>query len=206
MNKIMKVLPVLCVGAMILSGCELDGKTSTSTPTVSADVATSAPETTPVTASIADEPSTPETTTKKESTPETTESKEESKPQSANSVVFDDLEITVNPNISLTKLDNQFSDLDGSTVLVVPVTVKNVSDETKGLNPFYVKYFGSKGTELDDLYFYFDDGSKLFNDVRPNADTTSNLYMIYDGDGTYYVSFNSFSEKKEIAIDVSLGE
>lgn len=206
MNKIMKVLPALCVGAMILSGCELDWKTSTSTPTVSADVATSAPETTPVTASIADEPSTPETTTKKESAPETTESKEESKPQSANSVVFDDLEITVNPNISLTKLDNQFSDLDGSTVLVVPVTVKNVSDETKGLNPFYVKYFGSKGTELDDLYFYFDDGSKLFSDVRPNADITSNLYMIYDGDGTYYVSFNSFSETKEIAIDVSLGE
>lgn len=187
MKKLRLVLPVLCVAAMLLSGCEL-GKNS-STPTVSADISSSEQETSSVVEA---------------SVPETTESIVESEPQNSNSVLFDDLEITVDPSITLAEISNQFSELDGSTALVVPVTIKNTGDETSSLNMFYAKYFGSKGTELDSLYFFFDDGSDLFKDIRPGASITANYYMLYDGDGTYYLTFNSFSETKEIAIEVAL--
>ncbi len=195
MKKIKHVLPILCV-ITLLSGCGVIKTSSSeqSTPTVSA-VITSQQETTKQ----------QETTTiKEETTPETTESIEEPEPQASNSVVFDDLEITIDPNITVTSVSNQFSDLDGSTVLAVPMTIKNVGNETNSLNMFYAKSFGSKGTELENVYFYFDDGSTIFKDIRSGASMTSNYYLLYDGDGTYYITFKNFSEEKEIAIDVKL--
>ena len=79
---------------------------------------------------------------------------------------FDDLEITVGKEISFDTLKNQFSDKDGSTVVRIPLTIKNLKDEEHHLNMFFVKIFGSKGTETDKCDSYFDDGMNYGNSYR----------------------------------------
>lgn len=115
---------------------------------------------------------------------------------------FDDFELTVEKSYTKTKIDNMFSDNDGKTVIKVPVKVKNVSDETSHLSSFYITYFGSKGTEIDDVEYYFDDSIDDSKDFRPGAEAKKYIYLLYDGSGTYAVEFEYFSETKTVEIEV----
>lgn len=127
----------------------------------------------------------------------------EAKPTLGSTIEFDDLSITFGTEIFSTVLENQFSDLDGSTVVSVPVSITNRKAETHSLNMFYVEEFGSQGTELDTCYTYFDD-IRMAGEMRPDATMDGALYFLYDGDGTYYISFDNFKEKVEVEIPVAL--
>lgn len=116
---------------------------------------------------------------------------------------FGGLEITFGTDISWSKVDNQFSESNGKEVFSVPVTVKNVSDETQGLNPFFYNCFEPNGTKLDGVYTLFDDGMKLFDELRPDAEQTHPMYIIYEGDGDYVVEFDNFTDKVEVKIPVA---
>ena len=50
---------------------------------------------------------------------------------------FDDLEITISDKYSFDTIDNEFSEYDNQTVIKLPVTIKNLKDETHSLNMFY---------------------------------------------------------------------
>lgn len=103
---------------------------------------------------------------------------------------FDDLEITLGNDITFTKIDNQFSDYNGQTVVKLPITVKNLKEETHSLNMFYFSIFGSSGTQLSTISSYFDDSIDFAGDLRSGASYTKYLYFLYDGDGTYDVEFS----------------
>lgn len=123
----------------------------------------------------------------------------------SNSVNFGGFEISIDASKGfLTSIENTFSDLKGQTVIAIPMTIKNCNNKTDNLNMFYVKTFGSKGTEIDSVYPYFDDGRDIFSELRSGASITGNYYMLYDGDGTYYISFDNFAEEAEIPITVTL--
>lgn len=49
-------------------------------------------------------------------------------------------EITIGDSIKWVKLDNQFSDHDGADVAELPITVKNLSDETHGLKYVFLLF------------------------------------------------------------------
>jgi hypothetical protein len=118
--------------------------------------------------------------------------------------VFDDLEITFGKNIKWVTLENQFSDLDGSTVIQIPMTVKNLKNETHGLNMFYYTLYGSKGTELDDVSSYFDESVDFAGKLRTGASQNVYMFMLYDGNGDYYVSFETWgSDPIEVRIPIS---
>ncbi len=131
------------------------------------------------------------------------EKKPEAKPTLGSTIEFDDLSITFGTELSTAVLENQFSDLNGSTVVSVPVSITNHKEETHSLNMFYVEEFGSQGTELDTCYTYFDD-IRMAGEMRPDATMEGALYFLYDGDGTYYISFDNFKEKVEVEIPVAL--
>jgi len=116
---------------------------------------------------------------------------------------FDDFEITLGDSISWTTLENQFSDMDGSDVFYIPITLTNLSDETQGLNMFSYTLFGSAGTQLDSVSSFFDDDVAWAGDMRPGATLESNLHILYDGDGEYYIEFDNWSESLEVMISVS---
>lgn len=182
------ILPLVLTTVISLSACEI--KPTTNSSKIASEI-----ETTATTTNVISEK------------PSTTESFIESTPKSENSIVFDNLEISIDKSkVYSTMIDNQFSDLDGSNVVALPLNITNLSSETNSINMFYLKSFGSRGTELENVYYYFDDGKDIFKDIRSGATLHATYYMLYDGDGTYYISFNSFSESKEIPINITTTE
>lgn len=119
---------------------------------------------------------------------------------------FDDLEITLGSKLTTTKLKNQFSEHDGETVISMPIKVKNLDDESKSLNMFYLKIYGSKGTQLDSVSSYFSDEGNVewAGELRSGASYDKYLHFLYDGDGTYAIEFDDWAEKITIEFDVSL--
>lgn len=116
--------------------------------------------------------------------------------------VFDNLEITVGSNYSFSTIDNEFSEYNGQDVIKVPVTVKNLKDETHGLNMFFYNFYGSQGVQLSSVASYFDDCIDYAGNIRPGSSYTKYFYLIYDGDGLYTIEFDNYSQK--ITIDLNI--
>lgn len=122
----------------------------------------------------------------------------------SDSITFDGFKISIDTErvMSTYTIDNQFSELNGRTVYAVPMTVENISDETKGINLFYVKVFGASGTELDSVYAYFTEAQDFYKEMRPGAKAQTAYYMLDDGSGEYCIVFKSFTEEKELIVNV----
>lgn len=125
-----------------------------------------------------------------------------SKPALDKAFNFDDLEITIGSSYSFVAIDNHYSEHHNSSVVKLPVTIKNLKDETHSLNMFYFNLFGSKGTELDNIASYFDDSIDYAGDLRTGASYTKYFYLLYDGDGTYSIEFDDLTNKITIDIDI----
>lgn len=115
---------------------------------------------------------------------------------------FGDLEITISSNYTWTKVDNQFSEHNGADVIEIPITIVNKGNETSGLNMVFYSLFGSTGTELEDLSFYFDNNVVLAGEIRPGATQNSYLHFLYDGDGKYYIEFDNYVDEVEVALPI----
>lgn len=139
------------------------------------------------------------------STPANSETNDSKNKYSLNETFkFDDLEITIGSNILYTTVSNRFSDYNGKEVVKIPVTVKNLKDETHSLNMFYYKVFGSQGTELDSISSYFDDDCIDYaGDLRSEASYTKYFYFLYDGNGTYAIEFDNWSNKIIVEFDIN---
>ena len=84
----------------------------------------------------------------------------------------------------------------------IPVTIKNLKDETHSLNMFYYKTFGSKGTQLDTLGYYFDNSVDEAGDLRSGASYTKYFYLLYDGNGTYAIEFDNWAKKITVEFEI----
>lgn len=139
-------------------------------------------------------------------TNETTQSNSEAAESDTNSdsVVFDDFKISIDTDhaMSTYTIDNEFSELNGRKVYAVPMIIENNGSETKGINMFYVKAFGSKGTELDSMYAYFTEAQDFYKELRPGAKTQTAYFMLDDGSGEYCIVFKNFIEGKELLINI----
>lgn len=118
---------------------------------------------------------------------------------------FDGFTIQIGDSISTTTLENQYSEKDGSTIIVLPITLTNNGEEANNLNMFYVTEYGSQGLELDSVYTYFDD-IRMAGKMQPGATMSGALYFLYDGDGSYILEFATLaSEPIEVELQVQLG-
>ncbi|MBR1884475.1 MAG: hypothetical protein IJ809_06080 [Clostridia bacterium] len=117
--------------------------------------------------------------------------------------IFDKLEITIGNNYEFTILDNQFSEYNNSQVVKLPITVKNISNDTHGLNMFYYKIYGSRGTEVNNFSSYFDECIEYAGDLRSGAEYTKYLYFLYDGNGKYVIEFKNYSQKLEVEFEIN---
>lgn len=117
---------------------------------------------------------------------------------------FDGFELTLDNNYSFVTLQNRYSEKNGSTVIKLGVTVKNVSTETTSLNMFYYDLFGSQGTELDSVFAYFDEAVDDAGDLRPEASYKKYFYILYDGNGKYGIDFDNYSQKVSVEFDVTI--
>jgi len=115
------------------------------------------------------------------------------------------MEITIGTGIEWFTVDNEYSDNYGDTVFRIPITVHNVGDETGGLNMFDFNFYGTNGTRLNDISFYFDDSVSEAGDMRAGATQESFMYILFDGDGEYVIEFEAgfgFGDKAEVVFNV----
>lgn len=115
---------------------------------------------------------------------------------------FDNLEITIGSDYTFTTVDNKFSDYYQKDIVKIPVTVKNISDETHSLNMFYYSIFGASGAENANPSVYFDDSIDYAGDLRSGGSYTKYFYVLYDGNGTYAIEFNSFFDEKTVEFEI----
>lgn len=122
----------------------------------------------------------------------------------SDSIIFDDFKISIDTDRAMNTytIDNQFSELNGRKVYAVPMIIENNGSETKRINMFYVKAFGSKGTELDSIYAYFTEAQDFYKELRPGAKMQTAYYMLDDGSGDYCIVFKNFTEEKELFVNI----
>ena len=133
------------------------------------------------------------------------ESNSETAENDSDSILFDGFRVSIDTERTMNTyiIENQFSELNGRKVYAVPMTVENIGDETKGINMFYVKSFGSHGTELDSVYAYFTEAQDFYKELRPGAKKQTAFYMLDDGSGEYCIVFKNFTEEKELFVNIA---
>lgn len=186
-NNSLMTAVILC-GAFVLAGCSNAVSDSKSNP--AGTISTNSISESSV------QGTTSETT---QSNSEATESDVDS-----DSIIFDDFKISIDIDRAMNTyiIDNQFSELNGRKVYAVPMIIENNGSETKGINMFYVKAFGSKGTELNSVYAYFDEAQDFYKELRPGAKMQTEYYMLDDGSGEYCIVFKNFTEEKELVVNI----
>jgi hypothetical protein len=119
-------------------------------------------------------------------------------------VLVEGFEITFHQDITFAVIDNKYSENHGKTVARVPVTIKNVWSKADGLSMLYYTIYGSNGVQLDRVHYYFDDGDNLHANLRLGAQMEAAFYLLYDGDGDYYVSFDfAWGDPIEVVLPIS---
>ena len=117
-------------------------------------------------------------------------------------IEFDDLELSFG-EYSFTEVKNKYSEYYGETVVKIPVTVTNLSNEAHSLNMFYFSTFGTSGAESESVWVYFDDDVANAKDLLPGKSYTKYFHILYDGDGVYTIVFdNLWFDEKIVEIDV----
>ena len=123
--------------------------------------------------------------------------------------VFDNYEITISGNMIW--LESESSDEDdpdfSEYTIKLPITLTNLSDETRMFSWSTMNIYGSSGLALRRAFsFQHDDSIEFFlSDMRGGA-TSSDMYLYfpYDGDGYYYISFSKWEEAtREVKIHIS---
>ena len=117
---------------------------------------------------------------------------------------FDGFEITLGENVTYTTVDNQFSDYYGKDVIRVSATIKNNNSSTDYLSSLDYKFFGSQGSELGSLTYYFDDSVGQAGELRSGASYEKAFYLLYDGNGTYAIEFDDwFDDQVTVEFEIT---
>ena len=118
--------------------------------------------------------------------------------------VFDDLEITISSNISFAETNDLLYKDDSEKVLKIPITIKNLKGSNHGLNIFYVSGYSPSGNYAEDYSTKFDDSYFYANQLSSGESTTTYLYYLYEGNGTYTIVLNDIFE--EVSVDININK
>ncbi len=104
--------------------------------------------------------------------------------------VFRGLEYTFDTTYSFTTIDNQYSNHNKEEVIKIGATVKNVSEELNSIDKHYISTLGPNGKKLDSISVSFGDSFNHADDLEQNASFKTYFYLLYVGNGEYYIAFD----------------
>ncbi|MCL1903376.1 MAG: hypothetical protein FWF94_03050 [Oscillospiraceae bacterium] len=107
------------------------------------------------------------------------------------------LEITFGIEVEVVK-ENPYSSKNN---VKLPIKIKNLKDDSYEFTPWKFTYFGSRGGEVEDKGYLFED-KIVKSKLRSGAEVLYSLYFAYDGDGDYYVEFVILNNKVELRVPV----
>ena len=118
---------------------------------------------------------------------------------------FDGLEITIEDNIHFGRINDNWSDNHGDYYFSLPVTITNISDNTRGLNMFSYGFFAPDGTTISDISILFMDDNDVAwaGDIQPGATLNSYMHILHVEDGEHIIEFEYFnSDNLQVIFDV----
>lgn len=133
--------------------------------------------------------------------PETTPPKDKT-PTFGSTVVCDGFEITFGTEVSWVVVDNEYSDYHNADVIAIPVSVKNIGEESDYPYGFF-DFFNPDGNEIDSVHNYFDDDIFEMGKLRPGASSDAVVHILYEGDGDYYIEYDGWEDHFEIKLPIS---
>lgn len=119
--------------------------------------------------------------------------------------MFNDLEITFKPDIVFFTIRQITSTLDGATIIIVPITVKNTRAEGYMLSStFYTIYNPNKKVSPHQgvISTFFYDDNIGYKWIAPGETTNSFMHILYEGDGDYCIEFDLFGEMTEVILPI----
>lgn len=116
---------------------------------------------------------------------------------------FDYLELRLGTDKQWAKVENNYSDVDGSEVFKLPIRIHNISNKSHRLSRSHVKVYGPQGRELKDVNTYFNDSFSKSGSIKSGSAIDSSIYAIYDGPGVYTFEFDNRYVKKEVKVNIT---
>jgi len=112
--------------------------------------------------------------------------------------IFDGFEITI--------FDSIIWHESAEDTIKVPITLTNLSEETRAFNWYRMTTYGAAGLTVRSSFNFDEDNIQhRLRDMRGGA-TSSDMfiYIPYDGDGDYFISFDTHDEAtREVKIHIS---
>lgn len=115
---------------------------------------------------------------------------------------FMNFDITIGNITGFLKIDKELSNDHGKEIFKVPISVTNKNKEAEHFSMFYYKMYNPEGKEILSKGSYYDDALDYAPDLEPNDSYDKYLYIPYEGDGSYLLEFNNFSNKVKIVLDI----
>jgi len=115
------------------------------------------------------------------------------------------IEISLGSDVFWGELDNTWSQHHGATIFAIPITIRNISSGTGGLNPFDFTQFSPDGLRLDSIGSSLDYDITWESNMRAGASQTGLLYFLYDDDGEYVLEFSAgfgFGDSQEVIFQI----
>lgn len=132
-----------------------------------------------------------------------TDSKEENKTVNAGEVFeFSNMQITIGTDYTFTTLNSSDSTKNGMTLVKLPITVKNLSNDENHLNMFYSSIYDPSDKKLTKQSTYFDDTIDYADDLKSGESYTKYYYFEYTTDGTYKVKFNNYTSQIDVNVSI----
>lgn len=102
---------------------------------------------------------------------------------------------------SFVYVNNRFSEYNGQKCIRIPVTITNLGTADKSLNQFGINAYSPSGVGLSLSISNFFDNDIFDYKLLPNASATGYFYFLYDGSGTYTMTFSFTSVKAQFSIE-----
>lgn len=116
---------------------------------------------------------------------------------------FDDYEITIKDNYSFVVIDNVYSDYNGQTVVMLPLTIKNNSDNARNFDIYNYDIYSFQDRMVNNASSYFAQSLDHGAILEPNETYTRYFYFIYEGKGKYLIRFNNNIENVTVEIEIN---
>jgi len=85
----------------------------------------------------------------------------------------------------------------------IPITMRNLRNETHGLNMFSYTFYGPNGNRVDSVSsFFMDYDVDWAGDMRRGTTQRSYIHILYVGNGDYYIEFGFFRTDVEVRVPI----
>lgn len=119
------------------------------------------------------------------------------------SFIFDNLAIKFKDDYEFITVEDEYPEYSGKSILKLPLTITNLSDEDYRLNILYYNVNNSLGTSVKNLNVYFDNNIDYANRLKSGESYTKYMYFIYENDEKYVVEFKNTDELIKVELPIN---